>query len=50
MAGLHGTTGGPNRTVQVDESFGDIFKSLKFAFMGVLEANKGKLAVQTDLE
>jgi len=50
MAGLHGTTGGPNRTVQVDESFGDIFKSLKFAFMGVFEANKGKLAVQSDFE
>src|SRR4030095_16472041 len=50
MAGLHGTTGGPNRTVQVDESFGDIFESLKFAFMGVFEAHKGRLAVQTDLE
>jgi hypothetical protein len=50
MAGLHGTTGGPNRTVQLDESFGDIFHSLKFAFMGVFEAHKGKLAVQTDLE
>ena len=50
MAGLHGSTGGPNRTVQVDESFGDIFKSLKFAFMGVFEANKGRLAVQTDVE
>ena len=50
MAGLHGTTGGPNRTVQVDESFGDIFESLKFAFMGVFVAHKGRLAVQTDLE
>ena len=50
MAGLHGSTGGPNRTVQVDESFGDIFHSLKFAFMGVFEANKGKLAVQSDFE
>ena len=50
MAGLHGTTGGPNRTVQVDESFGDIFDSLKFAFMGVFEAHKGKWAMQTDLE
>jgi len=50
MSGLHGTTGGPNRTVQVDESFGDIFDSLKFAFMGVLEAHKNKWAIQTDLE
>ena len=50
MAGLHGTTGGPNRTVQVDESFGDIFGSLKFAFMGVFEAHKNKWAIQTDVE
>lgn len=50
MAGLHGTTGGPNRTIQVDESFGDIFHALKFAFMGVFEAHKGKWAVQTDVE
>jgi hypothetical protein len=50
MSGLHGTTGGPNRTVHVDESFGDIFDSLKFAFMGVLEAHKNKWAIQTDVE
>ena len=50
MAGLHGTTGGPNRTIHVDESFGDIFHALKFAFMGVFEAHKGKWAMQTDLE
>jgi hypothetical protein len=50
MAGLHGTTGGPNRTVSVDESFGDIFGSLKFAFMGVFEAHKNKWAIQTDVE
>jgi len=50
MAGLHGTTGGPNRTVHVDESFGDIFESLKFAFMGVFEAHKNKWAIQTDVE
>ena len=50
MAGLHGTTGGPNRTIQVDESFGDIFHALKFAFMGVFEAHKGKWAMQTDVE
>ena len=50
MAGLHGATGGPNRTVQVDESFGDIFHSLKFAFMGVFEAHKNKWVIQTDVE
>ena len=50
MAGLHGATGGPNRTVQVDESFSDIFGSLKFAFMGVFEAHKDKWAIQTDVE
>jgi len=50
MAGLHGTTGGPNRTVQIDESFGDIFDSLKFAFMGVFEAHKNNWAIQTDVE
>jgi hypothetical protein len=50
MAGLHGNTGGPNRTIQVDERFKDIFHSLKFAFMGVFEAHKGKWAAQTDVE
>lgn len=50
MAGLHGTTGGPNRRVGIDESFGDIFDSLKFAFMGVFEAHKNKWAIQTDVE
>jgi len=50
MAGLHGTTGGPNRTIQVDERFSDIFGSLKFAFMGVFEAHKGNWAIQSDVE
>jgi hypothetical protein len=50
LAGLHGTTGTPNRTAQVDESFSDIFHSLKFAFMGVFEARKGKLVSLTDME
>jgi len=50
LASLHGTTGTGNRTAQVDESFSDIFHSLKFAFMGVLEARKDKLMVLTDLE
>jgi hypothetical protein len=50
MAGLHGTTGTGNRTAQVDESFSDVFHSLKFAFMGVFEARKGKLVSLTDME
>jgi len=50
MASLHGTAGVGNRTTDVQESFSDIFHSLKFAFMGVLEARKDKLVVLTDLE
>ncbi|HEU4712959.1 MAG TPA: hypothetical protein VFS76_15405 [Pyrinomonadaceae bacterium] len=50
LAGLHGTTGTPNRTVQVEESFGDIFDSLNFAFMAMFEARKDKFVVLTDLE
>jgi hypothetical protein len=50
MAGLHGTTGTPNRTVQLEESFSDIFHSLNFAFMAVFEARKDKFVVITDLE
>jgi hypothetical protein len=50
LASLHGNTGTGNRTAQVDESFSDIFHSLKFAFMGVLEARKDKFVVLTDLE
>ncbi len=50
LASLHGTGGVGNRSTQVDESFSDIFHSLKFAFMGVFEARKDKLLVLTDLE
>jgi len=50
MAGLHGTSGTPNRTIQVQESFGDIFHSLKFALIGVVEARKNKLVVLADTE
>jgi len=50
LASLHGTAGVGNRTTDVQESFSDIFHSLKFAFMGVLEARKGKVVVLTDLE
>jgi opacity protein-like surface antigen len=50
LASLHGTAGVGNRSTQVDESFSDIFHTLKFAFMGVFEARKGKLMLVTDLE
>ena len=50
LASLRGTGGVGNRTVQVDESFSDIFHSLKFAFMGAFEARKNKLIILTDLE
>lgn len=50
LASLHGTAGVGNRTTDVQESFSDIFHTLKFAFMGVLEARKGKIVVLTDLE
>lgn len=50
LAGLHGTAGVGNRTAEVDQSFGDIFGILKFAFMGTFEARKGKLFSLTDME
>ena len=50
LAGLHGTTGTPNRNVQFSEDFSDVFGSLKFALMGVFEARKNKFVIGTDLE
>jgi hypothetical protein len=50
LASLHGTGGVGNRTTQVDESFSDIFHSLKFALMGVFEARKGRFVSLTDME
>jgi len=50
LASLHGTGGVGNRAVQVDESFGDIWHSLDFALMGVLEARKGKFILLVDTE
>ena len=50
LASLHGTGGVGNRTVQVDESFSDIFHSLKFALMGVFEARKDRFVSLTDME
>jgi hypothetical protein len=50
LASLHGTGGVGNRTIQVDESFSDIFHSLKFALMGVFEARKDTFVSLTDLE
>lgn len=50
LASLHGTGGVGNRTTEVDESFSDIFHSLKFALMGVVEARKGKFVLLVDTE
>ena len=50
LAGLHGTTGTPNRNVQFSEDFSDVFGSLKFALMGVFEARKNRFVIGTDLE
>ena len=50
LAGLHGTGGVGNRTTGVDESFGDVFDALNFAFMGTFEARKKKFISLTDLE
>lgn len=50
MAGLHGSTGTPNRSVQLNEGFSDVFHTLKFAFMGVFEARKDKWVIVTDVE
>ena len=50
MAGLHGTTGTPNRNVHVNEGFSDVWHSLKFAFMAAFEARKDKLILLADAE
>lgn len=50
LASLHGTTGSDVRTIQVDESFGDVFHNLKFALMGAFGARKGKFVLQADTE
>jgi len=50
LASLHGTAGVGIRTTQVDESFSDVFHSLDFAIMGVLEARKGKFVILVDTE
>ncbi len=50
LAGLHGRGGVFGRTADVDMSFGDVFGSLKFALMGVLQARKGRFVSLTDME
>jgi hypothetical protein len=47
-AGLHGTVGARNRSVEVDASFGDIFDRLEFGLMGAFEARKGNWGVLID--
>ncbi|QPC45337.1 hypothetical protein HW532_13405 [Kaustia mangrovi] len=49
-AGLDGKVGMFDRpTINIDQSFGDIWKELKFAGMAVGEARKGRWAVFADL-
>ena len=50
LASLHGTGGVGNRTVAVDESFGEVFDALNFSFMGTFEARKGRFVSLTDIE
>ena len=50
LASLHGTAGVGTRSTQVDESFGDVWHVLNFAFMGTVEARKRKLVVLVDTE
>ena len=50
LAGLHGTGGVGNRTVNVEESFSDVFHVLNFAFMATFEARKDKFISLTDIE
>jgi len=50
LAGLHGTGGVGNRSIDVDESFSDVFGVLNFAFMGTFEARKGRFVSLTDLQ
>lgn len=50
LASLHGVGGVGNRTVGVEEKFGDIFDALNFFAMGTFEARKGKFVSLTDIE
>jgi hypothetical protein len=50
LASLHGTTGTDTRQAQLDASFGDIFHTLKFAFMGTFEARRNRLGIVTDMQ
>jgi hypothetical protein len=48
-AGIDGTTGARGRTIEVDQSFGDVLSNLEFGFMGAFRAHKGKWAITGDL-
>jgi hypothetical protein len=49
MAGMNGTLTVASHSAQVNQSFGDIFSNLKFGFMGLTEARRGRLGILTDL-
>src|SRR4051812_1591416 len=47
--GISGTIGARGRTIQIDSSFGDVWKKLDLGLMGTVEARKNKLLVFTDI-
>jgi hypothetical protein len=48
LAGLEGTIGVAPRTVEVRDSFRDLFSNLDFALMGQFEAHKGNWSILAD--
>ncbi len=47
--GISGTIGAQGRTIEIDESFGDVLSNLDLGLMGTFEARKGKLIFVSDL-
>jgi opacity protein-like surface antigen len=48
MAGMNGTVGFGGHSVQVNQSFTDIFSNLKFGVMGLTEVNRGPVSLLAD--
>jgi hypothetical protein len=49
LAGMNGTVGFGGRSVQVKQSFADIFSNLKVGLMGFSEVRRGPVSMLTDL-
>lgn len=47
--GISGTIGARGRSIEIDESFGDVLSNLDLGLMGTFEARKGKLSFVSDL-